>query len=501
MLAWAPGPPAVSVAEAAATLTLQPGPVPATLHLTGAATLRLAATRPVSSLELVLPGAGVPDGSAPAVSLDSLDAGPGATARLEAAPAPGGDPRVRVQLATPLRPGAPLSIRVGWSRPVADAAGLLLPALPRVAGDLGHHPYTLAVWAPADRLPVASGAGDRALDGPPDRVGVAGAGRTGAAAAVGLAPAPGAAGRRGRALTRQDPAGTAAALDRLAPALRAASGWTLDAIDLVGLPPAPGPPAPRAAEGIAGVPDALGLPGGALPGGRRWARLPAAAAVARSEAIFLATTTGAAGADPVARTWLAGAARAFALSQLAPPDAAAWRGALQHCAQSPAPRALSPEATALSGFATVSARCATPLVVGPMLDDRLGASAAERVRRAVLAPGQVGADRWVAAVLAEDPTAAAWAQRWLVEGHVARVRLDWRTTPVPEGVRVEGRVVSDSPLAGAPVTVRFGTGPRAVELQASGSRPFAVVLPQAPRRATVDPDHRLLAVRPTPLPL
>jgi hypothetical protein len=446
--------------------------------------------------------------------LDSVDGG--GTTWLLAAVDPDVDHAFRrdsrlavVTWPAPVAAGDERVVRVQWSQRVPyarlDVAGRFvrrfgtatppLPALPRPAGDAGRFPYTLEVWGPDDTTVVASGGDEQPLTSEHGRHGVRAQGLAGGAAAavVGAFEID----RAGslRALTQRPREGLTASLVGMEAALRSWTGWNPGAVDLVELPPAWMPPAPLTAEGLAGLRGGLGMRGTGTLKIHPWDQLPALSQVLVAESMAGALLAGAAGADAEARVWVAALARAFALDTLAAPDAAAWRLTLQECAAvgSGTRPAWSPAAAGNTGFADLAARCAGPLLVGAMLEDRLGSTGAARVRRAALADGLLRVERLVAAVIDEDPTAAAWAQRWLVEGHMPTASPVITVSPDGGGSwRVHGRIDADMPLADAPITVRLTRGERTFDVVAHGAEPFDMLVPFEPLMSTLDPDHRAL---------
>ncbi len=451
--------------------------------------------------------------------IDSVEAGESARWTLSEDP-PGVDlahrpgmRRLTVVLAKPLEPGARQDIVVSWHQTVPYArvdinanhvayhgeATPLLPALPRLAGDDGRFPYGLEVWAPPDAAIVLSG-GDEVSRGERDGlVGVGAHGVVGGQAAVVVGNLKADQAVRSRSLTRRSAPGLAAQLDGLALPVWSWTGWTMGRLDLVELPPSWGPPEPFAAEGVAGVRTGLALPTSHPLHGRPWSALPDLDTVLVAESALAAVLAGLAGSDLEAGIWVDAFARSFGLSVIPPSSALPWREALQNCTLTPGSRgpALAPKAVVGTGFQGLAARCAMPLVLGPMLDDRLGHDGAMRVRRAALAPGLLREDAVVKAVLREDPTAADWAQRWLTEGHVAKVWLETEVVQADVGWQVSGTVVSDSPLAGAPVTVRLRRGRFTQDVTVDGTGSFVATVPYRPWRIVLDPDHRLLAVPPS----
>jgi hypothetical protein len=288
------------------------------------------------------------------------------------------------------------------------------------------------------------------------------------------------------------------AVAKVAQPLSLWSGVRMGETRFVSLPRTWRPPAALGGEGLAGLRQAVDpeewwvkKKGGPPPD------LPEYATVLGAEGLANAAWTGRGGASASGRAWLWAFGRAFALDVLDPKEAAPWREWLQTCAR---PRegmrpALSPEVAATGAWREISMRCSGPMIVGPMLDDRLGADMARLVRREVLSGPRVDFAALRAAVVARDPSAAGWADRWLGGGNPVRLRLGWRATAAVAGAHVHGFVEADSDLAGAPVRVRLRRGGLVVDvtLRGDGERvPIDVDVPFEPTRVEVDPDRRML---------
>jgi hypothetical protein len=417
----------------------------------------------------------------------------------------------------PLDAGDQRTLRVSWSQRVpyarmdtlptrtvqAGTSTTLLPALPRLAGDRSPFPYQLAVAAPSREAIVVSGhtVSEEVRGG--YRV-VESSGESGAqaAVAVGRWREGGAAGVR--LLVDRASSADAENLARLDGPLRAWSGRSLpEELDVVQLPAAFRLPVARWAEGIAAVRPAMTLVDVlAYQQSEVVANLPRLEMVLLSEAVAAATFADRA-VDVESEVWVTALARAFAMDLLAALDADAarvWRAELRRCAYTSERRpALSAQLTATSGYRDVAARCAVPLIAGPMLTDRLGTEAAVRVRHDLLA-GALDAATFRSAVLAADPTAGPWVARWLGDGHLAApLTARFELSDTPEGVVASGSLRTDASLGGAPVVLRFRRGEQTVDEVVevhTADRPFSATLPFRPLSVDVDPELRLLQGHP-----
>lgn len=423
---------------------------------------------------------------------------------------------VLVRLPAPLPAGDTLRLRVTWTQQVPwasverlaggtrvnDVAAPMGPALVRLAGDHRPFPYTVEVTAPGDAVVVVSGAsedpvpeGDRVRvrshgDVGPDAVVTAGEWRLADLGGVRVA-APGA--------TRA----AAVAVAEVTEPLDRWSGVRLGPTDFVELPGSFRPPAGRWGEGVAAIRPWVrmetDLRAGQVFEGPVPRGLGDLATVLGAEALAASAWTGRVGATAEGEVWLEAFGRAFALDVLGRRSAVAWQAWLQRCAaplmgMSPA---LSPHAAATTGFRETAGRCAGPLLVGPMLDDRVGTTRARLIRRAVFASGVVDAASFRAALLAESPDAGPWADRWIDGGQPIRLGVDWAADPGEVFTRVHGLVRADSALGGAPVLLRFRRGGRIFDLSVRGlgaEVPFEAELPFVPRAVEIDPDHHLLRV-------
>ncbi len=449
------------------------------------------------------------DGTVLPVTLAAVDP----AARL----APRADRRlVLVRLPASPAVGDLLSVRVRWRQEVPwasverlptetrinDVAAPLGPALVRLAGDHRPFPYALDVTVPVGAVVVVSGrSDDPVIDGlrsrvhsegdvGPEAVVTAGEWRLADLGAVRVA-APGAS--RAAAL----------AVAEVTVPLETWSGVRLGPTDFVQLPASFRPPAGRWGEGVAAIRPWLrfdqDVRAEVLYEGLGPSGLPDLPTVLGGEALAASAWAGRVGATAEGAVWIEAFGRAFAIDVLSARSALAWRDWLQRCSiplagMSPA---LSPHAAATTAFRDTAARCAGPLIVGPMLDDRLGTTRARLVRRAVFASGTVDADAIRAAVLAENPGAGPWLDRWIDGGQPVRVEATWSATPTDHGARVRGTVSADSVLGGAPVLLRFQRGTQQFDLSVRGDGvavPFEAELPFVPRSVGIDPTHRLLRV-------
>lgn len=294
--------------------------------------------------------------------------------------------------------------------------------------------------------------------------------------------------------------GSARAALRVARPLLTWSGRPLAALGLAQLPAAVRPAVALWAEGFAGIqPSALPEGYAAFVDGEQ-TRLPEVDTVLAAEGLAGASWARLAGADREAQGWLGALARAFAVEVLPAAQGRVWRAWLNDCSARTVGTnpGLSPYAAARSGFRELSTRCGAPLIVGPMLDDRLGPERARALRRRWLSEGRLDLGGMVAAYREADPEGEAWARRWLAGGQRAHVEVLVEGLRALEGGRwrATGTLRSDFPLAGAPVTVELRAGKARQRLHIeAGERevPFSVDLDFRPRAVVVDPDQRLLA--------
>lgn len=402
-------------------------------------------------------------------------------------------------------------VRVHWSQRVpwqrfeqlaTTSTGLgqstpLLPVFPTVAGARDEAPWELVARSPARVALVASGADEAEVTDGLRTVRARGSRLAEAGVVGGVFAKP--VGDRVRGWST--PAGADGWLASIDGPLQRWSGVGLaPALDLVEVAATWLPTRSLWAEGVV-----LLRPQAALCDGGANQDVDTARRMSRAEVFAL--VEGAAAASWVGRVrtpgdgsaWLEGLARAFALDLVAgdaPAEARDWREALLACATAAGSSVrLAPAVSASSGFRQPGALCAAPIVLGPMLDDRLGREGADRVRRAVFASGVVDSAALVAAVLAEAPDAGPWVARWLLDGRVVELATAWGALG-PDGTTVRGTLGPD--LGGAPVEAEFrgrmGVA-RRVLLVPDADGAFEVTLPFAPTAASFDPDHRLLEHR------
>ena len=256
--------------------------------------------------------------------------------------------------------------------------------------------------------------------------------------------------------------------------------------------------------------DLAGLRGHAVVGldtaeaGRLQRRYPRLDGVLLAEGLAASAFAGRAEANPTSEGWLAAFARAFALAALAAQDRdeeVAWQRSLSACATAAARLGVpaSPHRAAPAGLQLAAGRCSGPKIVGPMLDDRLGVEGARQARAAVLS-GRAPLDAYgiYEAVVAADPTAADWAQRWILDGHLPALSATFEVAEKERGARrhhVQGTVAADIAVDDTPIPIRLVRRNRIHDLvvvldgrQAS----FEADVPFAPTRVLVDPEHRVL---------
>lgn len=475
--------------------------------------LRVRALRPTDTLALAFPDVEPDpldvggDGFATDWTLDRVEDEAGAPLRSTAPPPSGWDAdrrTVLVRWADPWDAGRVRTLDLHWTqalpfgrveglRGVALGAGVdtpLTPALPRLVADRSPFPYVWRARAPATlRLAPSGRIVDETSGGDVRTLTVEGDDGAHAAWALGRWEV----GRVGDLERYAETAADAAAeaLTGLRSPISAWSGLPLGPLRYVPLPRTWRSPHAEAAGTVFGVRRAVRLPG--VTGGAPSQELPGLPTVLTVTGAAQASWAGRGAPSAAGDAWVGAFARAFALDLLDADDASAWRAWLQTCIR-PVPGlhpALSPEVSGTSPFRRTSTECAGPLLVGPMLDDRLGAADARLVRRAVFGAGRIDADTLTTELLRHAPDARPWASRWLRGGEPVDLRLTWTAA----GTHVTGVLHGDTELAGAPIVVRFRAGLRTadVTLRGDGAElPLDTTLPFVPRHAAIDPDHRVL---------
>lgn len=372
-----------------------------------------------------------------------------------------------------------------------------LPAVPVVVGDDGVFPYRLDVEVTAPEKVAVSGA---LLDVVPGRGSQTfrSAGLVGGAARLAVGRWEEQALGLARVLSPNQERDSAARVALLAVAVADWSGAQPLDMEVARLTPTVAPAHVEWGEGWVGiVPDVdVEKP--------RWAGnvyphdLGDPVNILGLQGVAAASWAERAGQGAEATAWVEAFAGAFAIAHLGPKEAVGWRKWMQGCASTFPPRemALSPAEAATTGYREISTRCAAPLVLGPMLDDRLGVDGASRVRRALLGQGPVlDRERVGAAVLAEDPSAGPWVRRWIDLATVPDLDLAWTATEEEGGYRVTGTVRADGDMGGAPVVVRVGAGRKAVDVVVpltGREAAFSVHVRRRPLLVTLDPARRVL---------
>ena len=521
-LSQGPDEPAWTVSWAEGALDVQPTGVSATVR--AEATLALVAARPTATLGLEIPelrphpmdlgGASfapewrlveVSDTSGAPLKVTLTDEGADAHLAFRA------DRRlVLVTWPEALPAGAARTLAVRWEQQVpyvgvdALATGSLrrgastpaLPALPTVTGDAGRFPYTLNVAAPSG-LQISASGGSVAFER--DAQGVRARARGAAGGAALAMVGPWRVDQLGafRALLDRSSTQSAASMARLSVPLGIWWGEALGGVDLALLRPGWRFPGVVAGEGVVGVRGAVRLVGIWSERDMGVPDLPEIETVLVAEGLAEAAWSALVGRSAQGRGWLSALARASALDLLSPQDALAWRGWLARCV-TPLPGArpaLSPEAAATTGFQAVAAHCAGPLLVGSMLDDRLGVEGARAARQEAMALGGPSLASLRAGVLRVDPSAGPWVDRWLAQGHPAQLSARLALAQEAGGWRVRGQIRADTELGGAPVMIHLSRGWRVAEAQVQTqgrAGEVDLLLPFRPVQLEVDPERRML---------
>jgi len=418
----------------------------------------------------------------------------------------------------PVEAQAARSLRVRWSQRVPYGApeilaervvgrrptSPLVPALPRLAGERTAFPYSLVVDGGRETQVLASGKRTASGAGPGAVTRIEVEGARGAAAVVWVGRLEEALHGSVRLVTDDADAEMALALERAWRPIGLWSGVEPASTSFVQVGSSYLPSAGVWAEALAGLrPQAVlevrsggvqaEYPGWWAPG------LPETETVLGGEALAAAAWSDRAGPAADGAAWLDAFGRAFVLEVLEPKPAAAWRAWMSSCVGALGLKVgFSPAVAGPTGLREPAVRCGAPFLVGPMLDDRLGATKARLARRAILSGRRVDLGFVRAAILAQEPDAGPWVDRWLGSGEPVELTVSWSASPKGELWRVEGTLTATSPLAGAPVTLRVARGKQMLDVVVRGSGavvPFGVDLAFEPRSVTVDPDRRVLRTR------